>query len=494
MKPRHVKTGEIAVGKPLAASIYDDDGQLLLKKGYIITPKDVQKSMGAIIFEYEPHEVPAVAEDTDEYTKLDEMQEAESPFEQLALLQFRLNALFKNIEKEKMFQSKVRVLAALIEDICKNDEDLALATIMLDTQARYSIRHHMHTAIVCNVIAKRLGWDLGQRTSLVMAALTMNIGMLELQDQLHFQVEPISAAQAAELRAHPIAGMEMIQSLGVTDELWCNTILQHHEVPDGSGYPNNLRDKQITQAARILSLCDTYCARVSGRDYRPPLSPNLAMKAIFLNTQIDTDLGMLFIKHLGIFPPGTYVRLKNNEIAIVTQRGLKINCPIVRTVIRGSGTIAFVPPRRDTSQAEYTVTALVAADKVGIEINRYQLWGYGAFKRAKSKGQDNKPSIGIPAKILDLRTISTMDATIIDINENGCTLKISPDDAGSVKIGMSLHLTFKILKYVVENAAALVKNLHQRPYALFAEMQFTDLSDANRSNIRAFIKLHTQST
>ncbi|MBF0457058.1 MAG: HD domain-containing protein [Nitrospirae bacterium] len=500
MKPRRVKTGEIVIGKPLAASIYDDDGQLLLKRGVTITADDIPKSIGAIVFEHEQPEAldRTVGEERDGKKSSDDgamPHLKESPFEQLALLQFSLTALLKNFNTEKKFSSKAEALAAIVEDVCKDDEDLALGTIMLDNLSRYSIRHQIHTAIVCEVIAKRLGWQPCERHPLILAALTMNIGMLELHDALHSQESPLSNSQRAELQVHPVAGAEILQSLGVADETWLTAVLQHHEMPDGTGYPNNLRERQISPAAQILSLADTYCARVSGRDYRPPLSPVNAMREIFLSGKIDPDLGMLFIKHIGIFPPGTFVRLKNGEVAVVTQRGGKTNCPVVYTVMRSGGSVPIVPPRRDTSASEYAITAVVPAEKAGVEVNRYQLWGYGVFKRTKAIiRKEEKILVSIPAKLLDIRTITTMDAAIINLNESGCTLEILHEAGGYLKVGMSLHMTFKILTFIVENVTALVKNVQQKPDVLIIELKFTEISEINKENIRTFIKSQGHST
>ncbi|MBF0402420.1 HD domain-containing phosphohydrolase [Candidatus Magnetominusculus xianensis] len=487
MKPRRVTKGEIVIGRPLSTSIYDDQGQLLLKRGHVIAVNDVPKSIDAIVFEHEPHEIPGWA---DEYEKAEAMlDQQDSPFELLALLQFRQMSLFKNIATEKDFKSKAMVLAALVEEICKNDEDLALGTIMLDNQGSYSVKHHIHTAIVCNIIAKKLGWSLRERTSLTLAALTMNIGMIELQDVLHNQSDPLTNSQKTELHRHPIVGAEMIRNFGITDELWCTTVAQHHEMVDGSGYPKNLKEGDIIPAARLLSLSDIYCARVSGRDYRPALAPSLAMKEIFLNSKIDTDLGMLFIKHMGIFPPGTFVRLKSNEIAIVTQRGSKVNYPIVHAVIRRTGEVAFVPPRRDTSVAEYAITALIPSENVNITVNRYQLWGYGVFKRSKTlKRKDERVFVSVPAKLLDMQTITTMDAVIINVNESGCMLKMTPEAAGYLTIGTTLHVTFKILTYIVENAAAEVKNIQPKYDTLLIGTMFTEISETDKDNIRTYLK------
>ncbi len=490
MNVRRVTSGEIVVGRPLRASIYDENGQLLLKRGYVITANDIPKSIGAIVFEQEAPGSGAQQAPEDEKEKSTDqiVDQKDSPFEQLDVIQFRLTSLYKNITVERDFKSKVTMLTTIMEEVCKNDEDLALGTIMLENQARYSIKHHVHTAIVCNIIAKKLGWQQPERVSLTSAALTMNIGMLELQDQLHYQKEPLSNYQRMQVQRHPIDGMERLKKLGIADELWCNAVMQHHEALDGSGYPNALKAEEIIPAARILSLSDIYCARVSGRDYRPPLSPTMAMKEIFLNGKIDADLGMLFIKNLGIYPPGTFVRLKNNEIAVVTQRGGSVNSPIVHTVVKANGTPSTAPLRRDTSAAEFTVTALIPADKAGVDVNRYQLWGYGIFKRAKTlKRKEERAPVNVPAMLLDMRTITTTHATIINVSEGGCMLKILPGSGGHLHINLSLHVTFKVLNFIVENATAIIKNIQEKPDVILVGMQFTEISETNKDNIRSFL-------
>jgi len=86
------------------------------------------------------------------------------------------------------------------------------------------------------------------------------------------------------------------------------------------------------------------------------------------------------IKELGIYPPGAVVRLKNNEIAVVTHRGEEINHPIVHSVVRANGERLGRPLRRDCSKDEFAVKEFIVPDEVEIKINRYKLWGYYQYQ------------------------------------------------------------------------------------------------------------------
>ena len=98
------------------------------------------------------------------------------------------------------------------------------------------------------------------------------------------------------------------------------------------------------------------------------------MKACYFdeNSQID-DVGGALIKAIGIYPPGSYVRLTTEEIAIVVQRGLNTTMPKVAIVINRSGMPTVDPIVRDTSLTEYRIVASVPHRDVKVQINLERL-------------------------------------------------------------------------------------------------------------------------
>jgi putative two-component system response regulator len=69
------------------------------------------------------------------------------------------------------------------------------------------------------------------------------------------------------------------------------TVLQHHERMDGSGYPRGLLGADIIVEARIISVADVVEAMASYRPYRPAHSTEQAMEEILQNrdTLYDRD-------------------------------------------------------------------------------------------------------------------------------------------------------------------------------------------------------------
>ncbi len=59
--------------------------------------------------------------------------------------------------------------------------------------------------------------------------------------------------------------------------LW---ILEHHERPDGTGYPNSLEWAEVPLEARILGVADAYEAMTSERPYRSALPSDRAAQEL----------------------------------------------------------------------------------------------------------------------------------------------------------------------------------------------------------------------
>jgi hypothetical protein len=129
--------------------------------------------------------------------------------------------------------------------------------------------------------------------------------------------------------------------------------------------------------AQLVCLADIYCSRVSQRDYRAPLQPTAALRAIFLDAgrEIPKPLAHRFIKAIGVFPAGTPVRLRNGELAIVAARGRSSTAPRVYSIVGSHGVPLLVPVRRDTSEPELGVHEAVRWSDVATPPQVSILWG-----------------------------------------------------------------------------------------------------------------------
>ena len=101
-------------------------------------------------------------------------------------------------------------------------------------------------------------------------------------------------------------------------------VLLHHEREDGSGYPQGLRDREITIDGAIAGLVDSYSAITSKRTFANQESPSNALSMLYkLRGKLFQDaLVEQFIQCLGIYPVGSMVELNTGEVAIVIAQNL----------------------------------------------------------------------------------------------------------------------------------------------------------------------------
>lgn len=242
--------------------------------------------------------------------------------------------------------------------LIKHDIDRTLVVGMHaagSTGTDYCAAHSLRVALGCHLAGRVLGsWDDSALRQLRMAALTMNIGMATLQDHLALQDGPLTPEQRAEIDAHAGASAELLQSLGVSDADWLEAVRQHQKVAAGAPAGQAF----AVQMARLIQRLDQLTAVQSLRVYQVPQGPSVAARQIYKDKDGHPDIfGAAAIKALGIYPPGTVVRLASSELALVLRRGVKANQPLVAAVAHdGYLRRTMKPQLRDTSQAEFAVS------------------------------------------------------------------------------------------------------------------------------------------
>jgi hypothetical protein len=83
-------------------------------------------------------------------------------------------------------------------------------------------------------------------------------------------------------------------------------------------------------------------------------------------------LGAAFVKTLGLYIPGSYVRLANGEVAVVVRRGRRANTPLVFSIIR-QGMPLGEPVLRDTQERGFEVKSSEPADDIKVRLNAERL-------------------------------------------------------------------------------------------------------------------------
>ena len=278
-----------------------------------------------------------------------------------------LNSSADGADFEKRLSSVVSGLRD--EALARPDESLfVLVQTLFDTRVSYSATHALLCALMCQLTASSAEIPEQEEYALVCAALTMNIGMTATHDQLARQPYAPSAAQRAEIEAHPDRGIDILRERGIQDDIWLDLVRDHHETLDGLGYPGGKTDLGLSQ--QLLHMVDVFAAGISPRKGRRGLAPSAAVANAYIKAQEhNSALGAIFVKHMGKYLPGTYVKLKNEEIALVVKRGERIHTPTVMAIADGQGMPFTTPRRRDTQLSMYAVMGTLAPQDVRISVD-----------------------------------------------------------------------------------------------------------------------------
>lgn len=294
--------------------------------------------------------------------------EVEQPVLHWGLWQERLTQLLREPRPED-FLPRFHALFEPLYQRCQQAPDsalLALIQLSADEVRHYSVTHSMLVAVVCMLTARQtLEWPQERIVSLGCAALSMNIGMAQLQDELARQTAPLTRTQEDSINQHARFSAEMLYQLGVEDALWLAAVEAHHQRVPG---PLAQRDI-ISQMARLIQRADVFGARIAPRATREPMPVTAAMQASYYDeTRAVDEIGTAIVKTLGIYPPGTWVRLASGEIGIVVRRGASAATPRVVVLINSAGIATGEPISRDTSQNAWKIISPILHKEVKVRL------------------------------------------------------------------------------------------------------------------------------
>lgn len=285
-------------------------------------------------------------------------------------LQVQANTMLRDSLSPYFNDRLDRVFRILQSESVRNPDGALFALVHLSSTETlmYSATHAMLVSLMCILAAREvIGWSPEIETLLGKSALTMNIGMTELQDRLAQQREAPNANQRSIIERHSDRSAEMLAEVGVTNSMWLDAIREHHKPAPG---PLG-RKTPAQQLARLIQRADMFAARLAPRVSRAPVTPpSLAMQACYFDENREVDeAGAALIKAVGIYQPGSFVRLTNNEIGVVIRRGPNSTTPRVAVVVNRDGLPKMEPTVRDTIQREYKIVASVPHSEMRLKLS-----------------------------------------------------------------------------------------------------------------------------
>jgi putative nucleotidyltransferase with HDIG domain len=135
-----------------------------------------------------------------------------------------------------------------------------------------SYRHCLFVTGFAVAFAQHLGMREEDQRRLTRAALLHDVGKAFIPTAILDKPGALTEEETAEMRQHPRRGYEALAAQGSFPPEMLDVVLHHHEMLDGSGYPNGLSGSQISDIVRLTTIVDIYAALVEKRAYRLPFT------------------------------------------------------------------------------------------------------------------------------------------------------------------------------------------------------------------------------
>jgi len=213
------------------------------------------------------------------------------------------------------------IASRLVEDLVTStltESDIAIHAMNGHRVSDQHFQHELNTLVVAMLLAKNLDITDEDVVILGMSAILHDIGKRQISDKILLKKDPLSVRETAIYQTHVLLGMNMLRDVAVPKKI-LTLISQHHEFADGTGYPKGLHCDQIDPLSHILIIANMYDNLCNPSNPAFTKTPYEALSVMFAQQrhQFDQTILRRFIKCLGIYPPGSVVRLSDQKLATV---------------------------------------------------------------------------------------------------------------------------------------------------------------------------------
>lgn len=220
-------------------------------------------------------------------------------------------------DPKKAVQS-ASTLIGQITDSLMMDRDV-MVHLMNDKVAGEEVYYHsLNVAMLALLLAKALDLNPEVLKVIGVAALFHDVGKADVPDKILLKKDPLTKAEDEFLRQHCAYGIEHGKRAGLSEPV-LQVIGCHHEMMDGSGYPKGLKGEAIPRLARLIGLVNAYDNLCNPVNQSLAITPHEALSLMYAKHRPRYDEHMLgkLIQILGVYPPGTVVRLSNECFGMV---------------------------------------------------------------------------------------------------------------------------------------------------------------------------------
>lgn len=205
-----------------------------------------------------------------------------------------------------------------IADIFLDSNDTVMHLIQQTGANEELYFHTLNVSVLAMMLASEMKCNESQIKTIGMAALFHDIGKVNIPEKILNKTEALTKPEQNFFEMHTQYGVEVGRTAGLSP-IMLEVIAQHHEHMDGSGYPQKLKGEAIRLPTRIVTIANVYDNLCNHVDPSQSMTPHEALSTMYAHRRAQFDAAVMatMIKSLGVYPPGTIVRLSNEAIGLV---------------------------------------------------------------------------------------------------------------------------------------------------------------------------------
>ncbi|NOH64622.1 DUF3391 domain-containing protein [Vibrio sp. RE88] len=285
----------------------------------------------------------------------------------------RMRAVMNKIRNRP--EQAVDEAAQLVDDIVDkllSDDHVTLHLMNGKSEFEDIYFHCLNVSVVAMMIAQAKKLEAQQIKEVAFAALFHDMGKVKVPSAIVRKQTPLSEPEKNYLKLHTKYGLDIASNMESFPESARTVIAQHHELNDGSGYPEGLKGEQIDELTQIISVANAYDNLCHSNVPSEQKIPYVALSHLYKNCKhlYNNENLNILIKFMGIYPPGTVVQLSNDMVGLVISVNAR-NILFPNVLIYDPSVPRTQAPIIDLAEKEIKIVNAILPNKLPDKVREY---------------------------------------------------------------------------------------------------------------------------
>lgn len=178
-----------------------------------------------------------------------------------------VDELFNNVESKDAVEDSKALATVVLDDVLSDDKTF-LSMVGVLSYDYYTYSHCVNVCIYAIAIGKKMRLDEKSIEELAHAAILHDIGKAKIDPLILNKEGALTSEEFEIMKTHTTMGVDILEALNERSQIILDSVLDHHEKMDGSGYPHGLNRAKIPFFAQIIAVADIFDALTTKRSYK----------------------------------------------------------------------------------------------------------------------------------------------------------------------------------------------------------------------------------